>query len=485
MGGGNGGGNGDGERTFGEEHFGNAYLGDARRTRRLVRAADSIVSHPGGSLPEKLKDWSDVVGLYRLLQRPEVTHGAVLAPHRQRTLDLMARTPVVLLLHDTTELDFSAHPALADQLGPIGNGRTRGGQPARGYLCHNTLAVTPDRHVLGLPSQVLHRRRHVPEGERRVAKRDHPDRESRLWPRGCAAIGTPPPGSTCRWVDVADRGADTFEFLDDCHRHGRHYLIRSAKDRRLSGADHVGADRVYQHLHAYARDLPALGERTVAVHANRGRTTRAARTARVSVHAAPARVAVPQFARGECRSPYLDLWVIAVREVGPTPAGVAPLEWLLLSNVPTETLGQATERLDWYACRPMVEELHTGQKSGIGIEDLRFEYAQRLEPAVALLSVVAAMLLDLRQQAREPEAEHTPARDHVPLLWVRVLSGWRYKQVREGLTLREFYMALGRLGGHLGRKADGFPGWRKLWVGWSELHLMIEGALAIQRQSSV
>lgn len=329
----------------------------------------------------------------------------------------------------------------------------------------------------------------MPAGERRAAKRDHPDRESRLWLRGCEAIGTPPAGGgTSLWVDVADRGADTFEFLDDCHRHGRHYVIRSAKDRRLSGEDgHVGADRVYEHLHAYARDLPALGTRAVEVHANRGRTTRAARTATVSVHAAPARVAVPSFARGQCASAHLDLWVIAVREVDPPPRGVGvePLEWILLSNVPAATMAQAAERLDWYACRPMVEELHTGQKSGIGIEGLRFAYADRLEPAIALLSVVAAMLLDLRQQARAPDAERMPARDHVPLLWVRVLSGWRYKRVRDDLTLREFYMALGKLGGHLGRKGDGFPGWRKLWVGWGELHLMVEGALAVQRQSSV
>ena len=104
---------------------------------------------------------------------------------------------------------------------------------------------------------------------------------------------------------------------------------------------------------------------------------------------------------------------------------------------------------------------------------------------IALLSVVAAMLLDLRQQAREPQAEQVLARHCVPLLWVQVLSGWRYKQVREDLSLREFYMALGKLGGHLGRKCDGFPGWRKLWLGWSELQMMVQGALAIQRQRCV
>jgi hypothetical protein len=438
------------------------------------------MSHPGGSLPEKLKDWSQLMGLYRLAGRPEVSHEAVLEPHRRRTLEAMGREPVVLLLHDTTELDFSGHLAL-DGLGPVGNGR-RGGRPSKGYLCHNTLAVTPQRRVLGLASQVLHVRRQVPRGESPAESRRHPRRESRLWPRGCDAVGAAP--DHCLWVDVADRGADTFEFLDYEHRQNRRYVIRSCRDRKLAGEDHLGADRVHQYLHAYARDLPVLGRRQVRVHANRGKSQREARLATVSVSAGCVELAVPHCARGEHASKSLDLWLVVARETDP-PAGAEPLEWVLLTNVPAEDLAAANERLDWYECRPVIEEFHKGQKSGVGIEGLRFERPERLEPVIALLSVVAAMLLDLRQLAREPQAEHEPAKDHVPLLWVKVLSGWRYKRVREDLSLREFYMALGKLGGHLGRKSDGFPGWQKLWKGWGELHLMIQGALAIERRGCV
>jgi hypothetical protein len=38
--------------SFGESHFGSCSLGDARRTRRLVRTADLIMTHPGGTLPD-------------------------------------------------------------------------------------------------------------------------------------------------------------------------------------------------------------------------------------------------------------------------------------------------------------------------------------------------------------------------------------------------------------------------------------------------
>ena len=46
----------DSTASFGTLHFGDAHLGDVRRTRRLVRAADAIVRHPGGTLPQKLHD---------------------------------------------------------------------------------------------------------------------------------------------------------------------------------------------------------------------------------------------------------------------------------------------------------------------------------------------------------------------------------------------------------------------------------------------
>lgn len=462
---------------FGEVHFGSACLGDRRRTRRLVKTADLIMNHPGGTLPDKLGNWADLMGLYRLAAAEQVTHQAVIRAHCRRTLELASARPgVVLLLHDSTELDYTQLTALEDQVGQIGNGA------GRGYICHNTLAVRPDRAVIGLASQILHRRRQVPRGETATGKRNHPGRESLLWPAGCEAATPPAPAEGALWVDIADRGADTFEYLDFEHRHGRRHVTRSAKDRVLAGDDHVGADRVHRTLHAYTRDLPMLGERTQGVPrrqaGKRGKSFRKARTARVRIAAGPASIRVPHFARGHCRSDALDLWVVHVLEIDP-PAGQEPLEWVLLTNLAVRTLAEACQRVDWYACRVVVEELHKGMKSGCGIQGLQFEHADRLEPVIALLSVVATELLRLRELARKPDADRAPATSIIDPLWVKVLSFWRYKRARTDLSVREFAMALGRLGGHLGRKGDGFPGWLTTWRGWQKLRLMVEGAMAV------
>src|ERR1051326_3929476 len=463
------------EASFGQIHFGKAELGDARRTKRLIKTADKLMEHPGGTLPEKLGGWADLIGLYRLVAAREMTHEAVIQSHCQRTLQLAAASgQVVLLIHDSTELDYTHVPALDEQLGQIGNGH------GRGYVCHNTLAVTAQREVLGLASQVLHRRREVPRGETAREKREHPQRESLLWLKGCQRTGAVPSG--CRWIDIADRGCDTFEFLQYEQEHGRQYVIRSVRNRRLAGEDHVACDRIHQTLHAHTGGLPDLGEQTITVprqQKGKHRAARKTRAARVRIAAGAVSIRLPDFARGHCSLQSLDLWVVHVREIDP-PAGVEPLEWVLLSNVPTASLAQALERIEWYRCRPMVEELHKGRKTGCSVESMQFQDIERLEPVIGLLSVVAAVLLQLREVARNREAQEMPSLTIVPRLFVQVLSGWRYQRARDDLSVYEFAMALARLGGHLNRKGDGFPGWLTLWRGWEDLQLMVRGAEAIK-----
>ena len=115
-------------------------------------------------------------------------------------------TGTVLLIHDTTEVDFSGLGSV-DDLGPIGNGGRRG------FLCHNSLAYDyQQREVLGLAAQSLQCRRRVPKGETARQKREHPQRESRLWRRNAAAVREL--ASTARIVHISDRGSDLFELLE-------------------------------------------------------------------------------------------------------------------------------------------------------------------------------------------------------------------------------------------------------------------------------
>ncbi len=461
--------------SFGQRHFGSCDFNDARLVARVVKTADLMLRHPGGTLPEKLNHNADIVGLYRLANNSKVTHQKLLAGHFALTREKMQQCAgTVLIIHDTTEEDFTGLESVQD-LGAIGNG---GG---RGFLCHNSLAVRfEDRLVLGLASQILHNRRKVRKGETPEKRRSDPQRESRLWPRGLEAIAAAPAGTN--WIHVTDRGGDSFEFIDRCQERGEKYVIRSKHNRMLQ-LHPAGAQNQPEQirLHDYAAKLPAVLTRELQVQANGQQTPR-----KTKVHIAWSKVIIqcPAGRRGEHRDEPLPTCVIQVREVNP-PKGVTPLKWTLLTNAKVENDHDAQQRVDEYQCRPIVEEFHKAMKTGCGVELPQFTTRHALEATTALLSVVAVALLNLRDLSRRQDAATILATEAIDAVYVNVLSVWRFKTCRPDLSVKEFCRALGKLGGHFNRKHDHPPGWLVLWRGWSQLQLLVEGALGAKEARCV
>ncbi len=135
----------------------------------------------------------------------------------------------------------------------------------------------------------------------------------------------------------------------------------------------------------------------------------------------------------------------------------------------------------WYGHRPIVEELQKGMKTGCGVEKLQFTTEAAIQPMIALLSVVAVFLLELRDAAGDPATAARPATQYVPVIYTDVLCGWRHGEVRPGWTVGEFDYALARLGGHQNRKNGPLPGWLVLSRGWTRLQAMVDGVEAIGR----
>jgi hypothetical protein len=458
--------------SFGQSNFGHCDLGDKRRTKRLVLAADQILAHPDKSLPHKFASPKDYRALLRLANTPRVTHQAILQAHAQVALDRLRQDDapeVVALPEDSTDFDFSGHNTLA--LAQIGDGN------GQGFICHNTLAVDPrSREILGLVDQILHLRRDVPEGEGTAARRAHPQRESRLWVRAAANVGPAPQGK--RWVRVCDRAADSFEYLEFMLSRGLSFVFRSCQNRALEIEADDDGPRL---LHDRLRSLPAQSGWRIELSAQKATKTqeaRVARSAEVRAAAAKLKVKAPRVHAGEHGDESVEVWAIRVWEPDP-PVDQEAVEWLLLSDQEVTDGASLRRVVGYYECRAVAEEYNKCQKTGVGIELLQLQSRAGLEPLIALLSVVAVPLVNLRVAARQEETAERPARELVDPLWVKVLSTWRYQEERD-LTVREFTLALGRLGGHLNRKCDGLPGWLTLWRGWERFRTMLDYELSRQ-----
>jgi hypothetical protein len=459
--------------NFVDNYFAEIDLGHRSREAAFRRVATQLSRHPGGTLPDKLGSPAGYAAMDRLMNRTETTHAAVLAPHYAKTRAKMAACDgVVVILHDTTVLDYSGLRAI--RLARVGNGN------GRGYLCHNSLAVDPHRHeVLGLVSQILHQRVSKGKNEPVAKKRARASRESRLWSRAVEALPAPLPGQ--RHLDVADRGADLFEFLYHEQRLGRECVVRSTYNRRVR-LGHAGqGQRVL--LHDHLRTLPALAEaRTKQLH---DPTTRQQRTALLRVAHAAVELVPPHVRKGEYEKVPIRAWAVRVWEETP-PEGATPVEWILVCLCPVATVADAWQACDWYRCRWMVEEYHKAKKTGCQIEDLQFHTRQALEPMIALLSVVAVLLLNLREAARRPDAPTRPATEVVEPIYEEVIRAWRHpKKAPAPLSVHAFYLAVARLGGHMNRKRDGFPGWLTLWRGWQKLESMVEAVRIDRRKRKI
>ncbi|HUY90310.1 MAG TPA: IS4 family transposase [Pirellulales bacterium] len=448
------------ERSFGEVHFGDAKLGNQARTKRLVKVADALTRHPGGTLPQKFKDPAALQAMYRLMQRPEVTHGSVLAAHQAQTFRLIERHQGPLLaMSDATELDYGGLESMK-ALGQIGSGNRRG------YVCQNVLIIDPERRqALGLANQILHTRAKTPPGETKEESRRRESRESRLWPEATRPL----PGDR-KLVVVCDRGGDTFEQLEHEANSGRRFVVRSAKDRKVL-AGHAGSGEK-QNLHAVARRAKAAGSYIVDVAAT---TERPARRATVQFSFEAVRLIPPKQPRGDHSQEPLLVWVVRVWESDP-PRGAEPLEWFLLTNEPVADAAAGRRVIGWYECRWVVEEYHKAQKTGCDIEHMQFMYESRLEPMIAILSIVALNLLNLRDASRRPDAKTAAASETVAEGYVCVLSAWRHGEARPSWTVHEFFLALARLGGHQNCRQDKRPGWIVLWRGWTTLQLLVTGS---------
>ena len=456
--------------SFAHDNFGNLYLGDKRRTDRLVYSVEEICRHPGGTLPDKLKQPCDLHAFYHLMNRPELTHAVLLQAHAERTKRLIsACAGVVLLIHDATELDYTSKTSLREVLGQIGRGSQRG------YICHNSLAVRADTgETLGLAAQILHRRANVPKGETKKQSRERLDRESRLWLQGVTQIGPAPTGTLC--VDVSDSLSDTFEYLYYEVTHGRTFLLRARENRRLQ-EPLAGQKYLFDAL----QQQPSLGQREVHVgeapskRGKKGRPARKGRKSEVEISYAPVTIAPPGKKLGEYQRVPLSLWAVRVWEKK-APAGEKPLEWVLLTNRPITSVKAAEELIDWYEKRWVIEEYHKAMKTGLDLEALQFTTREALEPTIAVLSCVATTLLRLRDAGRAADATTRPATDVVDPIYVETLHAYYGATLLSAQpSVREFYVRVARLGGHQNRKGDGMPGWLTLWRGWMKLQEMVNG----------
>ena len=172
--------------------------------------------------------------------------------------------------------------------------------------------------------------------------------------------------------------------------------------------------------------------------------------------------------------PKVSVNAVLLQEENP-PEGEEPIVWMFLTSLPIDTLEDILLIVDLYLSRWGIELFFKVLKSGCKIEEVRFQEASRLLACITLYTVVAWRILYSTFIGRIcPQLACTVLFDIDE--WQSVYATIeKTKPPTIPPNLGEFIKMIATLGGYRGRKSDGPPGMKVMWIGMQAMHRLAEG----------
>jgi hypothetical protein len=460
-------------QPWAQQEMEGAAVWDRRCVRSLVAICERRFERP-------LVSFSKACGnalrqaAHRIGSHSKTTVDGLLRGHFQqsaaRCQQAFAENPSqpVLVVQDTTDLNYTSHPA-TQGLGPVHTSEN-----GRGLFAHAALALPVEGVPFGLVHLALWARDPHTHGKRRAVCERAAEatalKESQKWIDGLWGAEATLPADLPVLV-IADREADIYDYFAADRRPNTDLLVRSRHPRRVlvEPPGPVVPRRGGRRLPEVLAALPSLGSFEVELPRKRGQP---ARPARLEVRVTSVWILPPDLRKADDalrdRKPR-RVWVVEARE-SDAPAGVKPVHWVLLTTLSVEGFAPARQVVHYYTRRWVIEELTLVLKSGLRAERLQMDDAPTLMNTLALLYLVAWRVLHVRDTARFLPEE--PASMLVTATEQAVLEAAERRPLP---TARAVTRAIAHLGGFPRYPSAGEPGVRTLWEGLQRLEAAVFG----------
>jgi hypothetical protein len=428
-------------------------LGDERLNRRSTEIIEALAVNPQASINSSCEGVNDTIAAYRFFNNPQVDPQSILQPHLEATQRRMQKQPVVLILQDTTELDYSDHPA--KDAGCLNQ------EERLGLYDHTHLAVTPERVCLGVVGQEQFDR--TPESLGKTQERKKlpiEEKESFRWLSGYRlASQLASKCSATQIVSVADSEADIYDIFVESQQHDTpaDFIIRAKEDRCTPERDLAMGPAVYRKV----RDKVTASEVRATRIIDLAQTPkREARQAHLEIRAIRVTVKPPHARR---HLPSVTYNVVLVDEVN-GPGDDTDVSWLLITTLPIGSVEEIFLVVDYYVARWTIEVFFRVFKTGCRVEEIQLETTQRLKNCLAFYKIIAWRVMHVTYVSRESPTLPCTAL-FADCEWKSV---WRVTTKTEvpqqPPMLSEFMPLLARLGGYNNRQDEKPPGPQVIWV---------------------
>lgn len=348
------------------QEYDSVNIGDARLNKRAKQLLKRFSDKPMESIPGSCKGWAETKAAYRFFDNNLVTAKKVIKPHRIATLNRIKEYPIILLLEDTTTLNYSGQKERAD-ISPIQQDNVRG------IFLHPMLALTPQLECLGVVDYEQWSREqftHLSAQERKAARQSKAikDKESYRWIRGykkATKLARAMPDT--QFVYVADREGDIYDIYQEAHtsfgKGAADWLIRATFDRSILDENQP---KKRNRLKKAVKASSCIGTVTFKLSPSRNRKKRSVTQ---DVFVKEVTLLPPRDKAKEGFKPVKITTLIATETN--SPPGEKAIEWTLLTSVPIPNLEAALQLIQWYLCRWQIEIFFKILKSGCTIEKLQ------------------------------------------------------------------------------------------------------------------
>jgi len=433
-------------------------LGDLRLNRRSEEILKSLATNPQLSINAACNGWGETMAAYRFFNNPNVEPKQILLPHLQATKRRINEHPVVLIIQDTTELDFSQHPPK--------DAKCLNKKERFGIYDHTQLAITPDRLCLGIISVEEFDRTAQSLGKTEQ-RRNLPieQKESFRWLTGyrfASQLAAESP--TKQIVSIADREADIYDMFVEYQSNPTpaDFIIRAKLERFARKTEPDSDSITYQKIRKQVAASEIRTTRTVELPQT---PKRKSRQATLEIRAIEVTVKPPRL---RSQLPTVTYNIVLAEEIN-GPKDGTDISWLLSTSLSIDSVENILLVLNYYAVRWTIEIYFRILKTGCRVEEIQLESMHRFKNCLAFYRIIAWRVLYLTHLNREcPELPCDVVFEDCE--WKSV---WKITTKKEPPknppTLAEFMPLLATLGGYNNRPSEPPPGPQAIWIALSRM----------------
>lgn len=435
--------------TISVKDFPGLDLGDIRRNERFVSIINNISRQPGSSIPRQNENWYGTKATYEFFKNEDVSLESL-----QKAIELYGGSKVkgmerVLVSHDFCQVSYD--DLQAEGLGYLAH------KDGRGIITYNSIAITEE----GIPLSLLYQQsftRPVEElGKTQRRKTTaYEDKESYHWYKGINAVNEQL-GNQIQKIHIADREADIYELFFCAYQTGTDLLIRAKHNRKLNDGNALWDAVAMQ-------DTAATIELTIP---DKTGNKRVGIIVEVRYHAVE--ILRPRDSINEYES--VCMHAIELKQISAKQEWQQELvHWKLLTTLSINDVSEALQCVKWYCYRWLIERFHYVLKSGTKIEELQLHKASSLQKAIHVYSLAAMQIMQLVYQSRQTpdvSCEVVLTKEQWAVLYILIHK--TNILPAQPPSLGDAVKWIGRLGGHLGRKSDGPPGLKTVWLGYQRV----------------